>query len=237
MTKVNFASGGLTLEGRFASGSAGPVRERGAAGVVICHPHPRFGGSMDNNVVYALEEHWGGRGLATLCFNFRGAGKSEGEWDDMRGEVDDVISALSFLAKRPEVDAERIGLAGYSFGGLMAVKAVSRIEKNIKAREREKKNGDNFRVKALALISPMPPAKGWEAEKELAPFYDNPSPTLIVAGTADRFCPVKSAQDLSIQIGPEARLVIVEGADHFFIGKEDEISAHAAGFMERLIRP
>ncbi|HUT52715.1 MAG TPA: alpha/beta fold hydrolase [bacterium] len=229
---VQVASGGLMLEGRFRP-RAVKRGESGGAGAVICHPHPRFGGSMDNNVVCALEDHLASLGVATLCFNFRGVGGSQGEWDEMRGEVDDVLGALTWLAKRPELDAGRIGLAGYSFGGLMAAYACARIGKAAGERAARNNHGSDFRVKALALVSPMPPARGWEAEKELMPMYAKPPPAIIIAGTADRFCPVKSAQDLAVRIGPEARLVILEGVDHFYGEREDEAGKNCAEFMAR----
>ncbi len=228
---VEVASGGLTLEGRFRPGASG--RGGPAGGVVICHPHPRFGGSMDNNVVYALESHLASLGLATLCFNFRGVGESEGAWDDMKGEVDDVTGALTWLAKRPELDAARIGIAGYSFGGLMAAYACARIEKAAGAHAKKNDGGLSFRVKALALVSPMPPARGWEADQELGPLYADPPPVIVLSGTADRFCPLKSAQDLAVQIGPEAGLVILEGVDHFYGEADDEAGRRCAEFMAR----
>lgn len=181
---------------------------------------------MDNNVVHALEARVLNRGVSTLSFNFRGVGRSEGDYDDMRGEVDDVIAALSWLARRPEIDPARIGLAGYSFGGLMAVMACARILcRNAAA---EKSLADAWKPRGLALISPMAPPRGWEGSPEVRPFYDHPPRTMVVAGTADRFCTIKQAQELCVQVGPEARLIVLEGADHFYADREDEIGSLAA---------
>lgn len=229
--RADILSGDLALEGRFRAG-----REGGgpAPGIVICHPHPLFGGSMDNNVVYGLEELFADRGLATLCFNFRGAGASGGRYDDMKGEVDDVVSALVWLAERPEVDSSRLGIAGYSFGGLMALYAAAGIKEGggrIKGG-----NGSPAELKALALVSPMTPAKGFERDPRLKSFLDNPFPAIIVTGTADRFCTVNSAKSLNVGMGMDSKLIIVEGADHFYGGMELDAAAPAADFMAGMLK-
>ncbi len=224
--RVQFESEGMLLEGRFQPG-AGRGRLQGLSpGVVICHPHPLLGGSMDNNVVYALEDHCMKRGLATLCFNFRGVGRSRGDYDHMRGEVGDVTSALWRLAGRAEVDSTRLGVMGYSFGGLMAAMAASRL---LSENSRDELN--SLCALALALVSPMAPLKGWEGEESLKPLYKSPPLTLVVTGTKDRYCSVNSARSLAVQVGPEARLVIQEGADHFYMDMEQETAETCADFM------
>jgi len=232
--KVEFPSEELMLEGRLLIEGAAGAASGGSPGAVICHPHPQFGGSMDNNVVYALEEFLAKRGISTLSFNFRGVGRSRGGWDNMKGEVLDVVAALQYLAKKEEVDASRVGLAGYSFGGLMAVYACAKIEEEIMV-ETEAKSNEHFKPAALALVSPMPPPKGWEGNERLKPLYSSPPLTLVIAGTADRFCPVNSAKDLAVRIGPQARLVIVEGADHFYGNNDEEVGKSVADFMAALI--
>ncbi|MFO8058070.1 MAG: alpha/beta fold hydrolase [bacterium] len=218
--RVEFYSRGLRLEGRYRSAGAS-----GAPAAVICHPHPLFGGSMDNNVVYALEAGMVSRGVSTFCFNFRGAGESEGEFDDMRGEVDDVLAAISWLAARPDIDPYRIGLAGYSFGGLMAMYAASRII------ARNASGLDVIGPRRLALVSPMPPAVPWEKDQALKDLLTNPPPTVITGGTRDRFCPLNSARSLVTAMGMDSRIIIVEGADHFYMDREDEAALPVADLM------
>jgi alpha/beta superfamily hydrolase len=233
--KVEFPSEELMLEGRLIISDAAGAAKGGSPAAVICHPHPQFGGSMDNNVVYALEEFLTRRGIITLAFNFRGMGRSGGQWDNMQGEVTDVIAALQFIASLPEVDAARVGLAGYSFGGLMALYARARMEKQIVETGADKNGVEHFRPKALALISPMLPVKGWQADEQLKHLFSSPPLTLIIAGTADQFCPLNSIKDLAMQIGPQAKLVIVEGADHFYGGDENDAGGHTAEFMARVL--
>ena len=104
--RVFFESGGLTIEGLYAPGE-------GSKGVVVTHPHSQMGGSMANNVVDALVAAFHDHGYATLRFNFRGVGRSEGRFDDGVGEQDDVTGAIAFLKEKGLSD---ITLAGYSFG-------------------------------------------------------------------------------------------------------------------------
>ncbi len=104
----------VTLEGRFLPGRAGP-------GVVITHPHPLFGGSMNNNVVWTAERAFQARGFATLCFNFRGVGRSTGTYGEGEAETVDVAAALNFLGERTPGP---LYLAGYSFGAFVAGKAL-----------------------------------------------------------------------------------------------------------------
>ncbi len=98
-------------------------RDRGA---VICHPHPLYGGSMDNNVVYALEEGFRLSGYSTLIFNFRGVGASEGAYEEGIGEIADVTAACDFM-KEVVGSGGKLVLAGYSFGAWVASRAALRV--------------------------------------------------------------------------------------------------------------
>ena len=113
---VEITSGELTLAGVLHT----PEGDGPFSAVVVCHPHPRMGGDMTSNVVLAAVEGLAAQGIAALRFNFRGSGASEGTHDDGKGERDDVRAALSFAADLGELDATRIGLAGYSFGAGMS---------------------------------------------------------------------------------------------------------------------
>src|SRR5262245_59100193 len=163
-------------------------------GLVVCHPHPLYGGDMDNPVVVRAVEVAREAGLNTLRFNFRGAGASGGSHDKGRGEQDDVRAALRTLR---ECAPERpLGLAGYSFGAWMA-SAVA-------ARESD--------LAALCLIAPP-----------LATFnlvLPDPPPRhlLVVAGTRDSYCPPAELERFAAGL-PASAVVQIDGADHFFFGK------------------
>ncbi len=206
---LSIDSDGLSLEAAYyrAGKASGPA-------AVICHPHPQFGGSMDNNVVYGVRDALLDAGISVLTFNFRGVGGSSGRYDHMKGEVGDVAAALEYVSSREDVD--RVFLVGYSFGGLMSLYAVA----------------DGARPAALALISPMPPGLSFAKDKRLAGFFKTDMPVLVIAGTRDMFCPGPVVKGLVEACEDRTRFISLKGADHFFMGLEDEIGAEAAGFLE-----
>ena len=107
----DFKSGELHLEGRVHAGD-------GNLAAVVLHPHPQYGGNMDNHVVVACSEALAGAGVASLRFNFRGAGRSEGTYDEGRGEREDALAAM--FAMRTAHPSKGLLLAGYSFGAMIA---------------------------------------------------------------------------------------------------------------------
>ena len=106
--------------------------------VIVCHPHPLYGGSMDSNVVSGICRALAEASLASLKFNFRGVGRSEGEVSQGRGEREDVEAAVNFMATVEEVDHGRLGLAGYSAGAAFSLPVCI----------------NNDKIKALAAVSP-----------------------------------------------------------------------------------
>jgi alpha/beta superfamily hydrolase len=178
--------GGPSLEGRLG------LVEAPKGGFVLCHPHPLYGGDMDNPVVIRAGEVVQATGLATLRFNFRGVGASTGIHDKGLGEQDDVRAAVAALTARLPPGLP-VGVLGYSFGAWTAARAMW--------------PGDA----ALALIAPPLDMFDFAA---LAPRAGR---TLLVAGTHDTYCPVGALERLAETTRAEAR--VIEGADHFFFGK------------------
>jgi alpha/beta superfamily hydrolase len=194
-TQVSFRSGDLTLEGLLAKPGAN------APAAVVCHPHPLYGGSMYNNVVDAILAAMWQAGYATLRFNFRGVGASEGEHDGGPGEVDDAVAAMTYLLAQPGVRKEGALMAGYSFGAMVAVSAGY-------------ERAEIARIAAVALPLAMADARIPEGASK---------PVLLVSGDRDSYSPVAGLQALKSKIGDSARLEIVAGADHFFGGREAEL--------------
>ncbi len=180
--------GGPTLEARL-----GPVANP-SGGFVVCHPHPLFGGDMDNPVVIRVAEVAQAAGYATLRFNFRGAGASEGVHDKGLGEQEDVRAVMAALASHLPAGS-RVGVMGYSFGAAMAARATRPSLPEV----------------PLGLIAP--PLGMYELDF----LQTSPGTLLLVAGTADSYCPVETLHRLAAITSAEER--IVEGADHFFFGK------------------
>src|SRR5438876_1190475 len=120
--RIAIPAGELELDAALDTPDNGPP----AAIVVICHPHPQYGGDMENNVVVAIADGLVRDGIAALRFNFRGVGISEGTYDGGAGEQDDARAAIQYA--RSLVGISRVGLAGYSFGsGVAAAVAVESI--------------------------------------------------------------------------------------------------------------
>ncbi len=196
---VTFKSGDLTLEGMSAyPDGAGPHRA-----AVVCHPHPLYGGSMYNNVVDATLEAMHARGFATLRFNFRGVGQSEGEFDNGQGEAEDAAAAIRFLTAQEGVRADGAVLAGYSFGAMTAVRAAASLE-------------EVAAIIAVALPLGMINSSTLGAISK---------PIVLLAGDQDSYCPADHLRALAERLGLLARLKIIPGADHFFGGREHEITA------------
>jgi uncharacterized protein len=195
-TQVSFRSGDLTLEGLLANPGGN------APAAVVCHPHPLYGGSMYNNVVEAVLAAMRQAGYATLRFNFRGVGGSDGEHDRGPGEVDDAMAAMAFMLAQPGVSKAGAVMAGYSFGAMVAVSAGY-------------ERAEVARIVAVALPLAMADARIPDGAAK---------PVLLVSGDSDSYSPVAGLRALKAKIGDAARLEIVAGADHFFGGREAELS-------------
>jgi alpha/beta superfamily hydrolase len=181
--------GGLGLEARLG------VLESARGGLVVCHPHPLYGGDMENPVVVRVAEVGSESGLSTLRFNFRGVGRSTGNHAHGQGEQDDLKAAMQMLrARLPQ--GRPLGVAGYSFGAWIAALVA----------------GSAVPLAALCLIAPPLTMLGFGT---LAAANMD---VLLVAGTHDPYCPQPGLAALSERL-PGARIETVEGADHFFFGK------------------
>ncbi len=142
---VRFSASGVVLEGIFEK----PKGEAPFPAVAVCHPHPLYGGDMYNNVVAVICQALAQESIATLRFNFRGVGRSEGSHEEGVGEQADVSAALDFLESREGVDRGRIGLAGYSFGTKAAMPVALREQ----------------RVRAVGLVAPFLDDADWQKLK------------------------------------------------------------------------
>ncbi|MGA2409637.1 MAG: alpha/beta family hydrolase [Candidatus Binataceae bacterium] len=195
---VTFRSGDLSLEGMLAV----PEKLAARAGVV-CHPHPLYGGSMHNNVVGAALAAMWGLDWATLRFNFRGVGGSEGEHSGGEGEAHDATASIVYAGVAAQLKPEQIVLAGYSFGAMASALAVPA----------------NPDLAALLLIALPLRMANLDALQQFK------GPILLAAGDADGYCPAPDLKVLAQRLGSRAQVRIIEGTDHFFGGYEDELAA------------
>ena len=188
---LHIKAGEISLEARFIPGAV-------PAGVVITHPHPLYGGSMNNNVVWTAARAFGDRGWSTLRFNFRGVGQSTGVYGEGLGEVEDAICAVAFLASRVTGSCF---LVGYSFGAWVSARALL----------------TGLKVAGAVLIAPP------IAFMDLAFLPQTPGLSLIVVGDQDDLCPLADLENLCRDRQPPVDLRVVSGADHFFGGREEEL--------------
>jgi alpha/beta superfamily hydrolase len=207
--RITFQSGELSLEGilHFPEGTGCfPC-------VVVCHPHPLYDGSMDNNVVDAVYDALVQASIAAFKFNFRGLGHSQGRYDEGRGEGEDARNAIKYVSTLKEADAKRIGLCGYSTGAAFSLPACWNDE----------------RIAAIAAISPP---------LEMFDFYfivDCKKPLLFVSGSYDDFTPAERfiafCEDLSENYEQE----LMVGADHFWQGYELKLAERVASFFSKAL--
>ena len=183
--RIVFRSEGYGIEGRLHSG--------GARGVVITHPHPLYGGDMDNDVVGVIAAAYQKAGFTTLRFNFRGAGRSKGRYSDGIGEQEDVCAAVAELRQRGCPAPE---LSGYSFGTWINALCAG------------------VRLPAIRMTMVAPPT----AFMDLGAVSELTGLDAVFTGSRDDIAPPDMLKRLITHWNPSARLEIVPGADHFFLG-------------------
>jgi len=198
-----FLSGSLNLEGVFHLPQFSGER---LPGVVLCHPHPLYGGDMNNNVVVAVSRVLSEGGIVAFRFNFRGVGLSEGGFDDGKGEQDDLRAAIAALAERPEVDPQRLGIMGYSFGGMIALYVGK----------------SSASVKAIAGVSPVITPGLMEGIKK---------PAYFTCGTNDHVVSTDLLSREAEKMSPPGKVEVVPGIDHFWVGHEAEMAGKVAAFF------
>lgn len=203
MKEINFPCGEITLEGIFAL----PEGEGPFGLVIVCHPHPLYGGNMYNNVVHAICQKVEERKISWLKFNFRGVGKSGGSFAGGIGEKEDLKAAISLGESQPKIDRERIGACGYSFGSIVAFSVAV----------------EDPRVKAVAGISPF------IQPDTLLDHYSRPK--LFACGTRDEFVSVNSLESLVKKLPEPKELAIYPGVDHFWAGDCEPMAEKVSQFF------
>jgi alpha/beta superfamily hydrolase len=174
---------------------------------IVCHPHPLFGGTMHNKVVFRIARAFADAGFAVLRFNFRGAGRSEGTHDSGRGEQDDLRAAMEFIeSKYPNAE---ICLAGFSFGSAVMLRAAACDD----------------RVRAIIAVG-VPVSR--------QDFSDVPhcnKPKLLVQGSNDQYGPLDQLEMFFESLDEPKQLKIIDDSDHFFEGHLPELAETVTKFI------
>ncbi len=177
---------------------------------VICHPHPLYGGTMHNKVVFKTAQVLQANAIPALRFNFRGIGRSSGNYDEGRGEMEDVRFSLEFLSRRyPGVPAI---VAGFSFGAFVGLRVAAADDR------------------VHAMIGLGTPARWFEGDT----LKGCHKPKLFIHGTNDEQAPYTQVQEWFELVPAPKNMVTVQGADHFFQGRLEEVQAIIANFLTTL---
>ncbi len=205
----------------FVSGPEGRIEGRYRHGdrpdapiVLLLHPHPQFGGTMNNKVVFAMQQAFGHHGFSVLRINFRGVGRSQGTFDNGEGELSDAASALDWLQSfNPNGAGCWIG--GISFGAWIAMQVMMR------------------RPEIDGFIAVSPPANRFDFTF-LAPC---PSSGLVVHGSHDELVPEPAAAKFAAKLGSQRAIAIeyrvIDGADHFFNDRIDIFTEYVEDYLAR----
>jgi alpha/beta superfamily hydrolase len=211
MPEVIFNGPDGRIEGRYQH-----AKTPNAPIALVLHPHPQYGGTMNNKVVYALYQTFVAKGFSVLRFNFRGVGRSQGQFDNGQGELSDAASSLDWLQTQ-NPNAPACWIAGFSFGAWIAMQLMMR------------------RPEIGGFVSVAPPASIYDFSF-LAPC---PASGLIVHGDKDELVPLaavnKLAQKLSSQKNIKIDYRVIEGADHFFASHGDNLNQIVESYLVRAL--
>ncbi len=199
--RISIRSRGCELEGLLAE-------MPGAKGVVVTHPHPLYGGDMNNNVVDVIAGAYREKGYTTLRFNFRGVGRSGGTYGEGLGEQDDVAAVISFMGS---IGITELDLAGYSFGVWINSMGIDRFSA------------------ARRLVMVSPPVNFMD----FSSLRYNQRIEMIVSGQDDEIAPPHMIKELIPVWNPCARFDVIQGADHFFLGKTDQLERSIIDFLDQ----
>ena len=213
MPEVIFNGPAGRIEGRYH-----PAKVRSAPIGIVLHPHPQFGGTMNNQIVYNCYYQFVNRGLSVLRFNFRGVGRSQGQFDHGAGELSDAAAALDWMqALNPE--AKSCWITCVSFGAWIG----------------------------MQLLMRRPEIEGFMSIAAMANRYDFsflapcPSSGLFVHGSEDRVAPVKEVmaviEKVKTQKGIQIEHAVVEGANHFFDGRVEQLMEQVSAYLDRKVGP
>jgi uncharacterized protein len=203
---LRIAGASVELEAVLRVPDTEPLR----AGAVLCHPHPVYGGTMDNRVVFRSGKAAMAAGLAALRFNFRGVGSSTGVFDNGLGEIEDVRAATDYLEhKYPGLP---LALIGFSFGAWVGLQVAC----------------EDPRLGAMVGLGLPLSSHDFEF------LVDNSKPSLFVSGSNDKFCPREKMEGLARRLPPSSTVRLIEGADHFFTNELEDLQLIITDFLRQV---
>ena len=216
-----------TIRSLFLPGPAGRLEALLNAGsttathaALVCHPHPLYGGTLHNKVVFHAMKALHSFGFPVLRFNFRGTGLSEGEHANGMGEVDDVRAALDWLEREFTLP---LVFAGFSFGAAVGLRAA---------------HADD-RVRALIALGlpamPVPSESGEARVYDFEFLRASTKPKLFISGSRDQFAPPGTLEVLVRTFAEPKKLVRIEAGDHFFEGRLREMREAMEAWVKQFV--
>jgi len=187
-----------------------------AALALLLHPHPQYGGTMNNEVVFNLYQNFARRGFSSLRFNFRGVGRSQGQFDNGQGELSDAASALDWMQSR-NPNTNTCWIAGFSFGAWVAMQLMMR------------------RPEISGFISIAPPA----SQHDFSFLAPCPASGMIIHGDKDEVVPQSSVNKLAQKLQKQKNIKIdyriIEGSDHFFLDHLEPLNKQVNDYLDKML--
>ena len=211
MPEVIFNGPDGRLEGRYHQS-----KRPNAPLALLLHPHPQYGGTMNNKVVFNLYQNFARRGFSSLRFNFRGVGRSQGQFDNGQGELSDAASALDWMQSR-NPNTNTCWIAGFSFGAWVAMQLMMR------------------RPEISGFISIAPPA----SQHDFSFLAPCPASGMIIHGDKDEVVPQSSVDKLAQKLQKQKNIKIdyriIEGSDHFFLDHLEPLNEHIDDYLDKVL--
>ncbi|MCH7936341.1 MAG: alpha/beta hydrolase [Proteobacteria bacterium] len=211
MPEVIFNGPDGRLEGRYHQS-----KRPNAPLALLLHPHPQYGGTMNNKVVFTLYQNFARRGFSSLRFNFRGVGRSQGNFDNGQGELSDAASALDWMQSR-NPNTNTCWIAGFSFGAWVAMQLMMR------------------RPEISGFISIAPPA----SQHDFSFLAPCPASGMIIHGDKDEVVPQSSVDKLAQKLQKQKNIKIdyriIEGSDHFFLNHLESLNEHVNDYLDKML--
>ncbi len=211
MPEVIFNGPDGRLEGRYHQS-----KRPNAPLALLLHPHPQYGGTMNNKVVFSLYQNFARRGFSSLRFNFRGVGRSQGQFDNGQGELSDAASALDWMQSR-NPNTNTCWIAGFSFGAWVAMQLMMR------------------RPEISGFISIAPPA----SQHDFSFLAPCPASGMIIHGDKDEVVPQSSVDKLAQKLQKQKNIKIdyriIEGSDHFFLDHLEPLNEQVNDYLDKVL--
>ncbi len=211
MPEVIFNGPDGRLEGRYHQS-----KRPNAPLALLLHPHPQYGGTMNNKVVFNLYQNFARRGFSSLRFNFRGVGRSQGQFDNGQGELSDAASALDWMQSR-NPNTNTCWIAGFSFGAWVAMQLMMR------------------RPEISGFISIAPPA----SQHDFSFLAPCPASGMIIHGDKDEVVPQSSVDKLAQKLQKQKNIKIdyriIEGSDHFFMDHLEPLNEQVNDYLDKVL--